>query len=227
MCNEYQLRVGRGPVDWEFRQLDIPLTWADAEPNRPLDRPIRPTDRAPILRPVDPLAPAAGLRGEEARWKLLPFFHKGPLADFRPMTTNARVEGLETTATFREPYACRRCLAPLTSFIEYDAPPGWKKGERKRRWEIGWPGDAVRFFAGLWDFARPADHPEGLLTFAIVTGPAGPDMARIHTRQPAVLTAAQGMAWLGLDGPGKALLAPSPAGALDLAERPRDLDLID
>ena len=44
MCNEYQLRVKRGEFDAAFSQIKVPFTWADNEPNRPVDRPFRPTN---------------------------------------------------------------------------------------------------------------------------------------------------------------------------------------
>lgn len=234
MCNEFHVRMKVGDYSRErFSQLKIPVRWAEAPSNRPLDRPFRPTNRAPVLRPLDPANPAAGLEEVEIRWWLVPSFHKGAVRDWKAMCTNARLETLDTTAAFREPYRRRRCLVPATSFIEYDEPPGWKKGEPKRRWEIGWIDGEPRFFAGLWDRATPADLPEGLESFTFVTGPAGPDFAAprpdtgrpLHARQARLLTAEQGMEWLRLEGPGKALLSdPGPPGALDIRERPRELD---
>lgn len=226
MCNEYQSRVTRGLLRDEFRQLKIPFDWADAEPNRPLNRPIKPTNRATIIRPLDPADPMAGVEGLDIRWWLVPFFHRKPLKDWRAICTNARLETVDTAGTFRDAYKRRRCLVPLTSFIEYSEPPGWKKGQPKTRWEIGWPQGGVRYFAGLWERSNPADHPDGLESFAFVTGPAGPDVAAIHDRQPPVLTLDQGLEWLRLDGPGRALLETPPApGTYTLAERPRELEV--
>jgi len=97
--------------------------------------------------------------GSEQRWWLVPFFHKGKVGNWKAMCTNARLETFHTTSAFREPYKRRRTLIPVTSFIEYDEPPGWKKGDPKRRWEISWEPrnehDRVRYFAGLWDTAHP------------------------------------------------------------------------
>lgn len=223
MCNEYQLRVKRGEYDWQFSELKVPLTWADAEPNRRLDDPFKPTNRAPIIRPVDPANPTAGLEGLDIRWWLVPAFHRGGLRDWRNICTNASIERVDTAPTFRDAYKRRRCLVPLTSFIEYSEPEGWRKGQPKTRHEIGWASGEVRFFAGLWERSHPSDMPEGLESFAFVTGPAGPDVAPIHDRQPAILTLEQGLQWLDLDGPGKAMLHDlPPAGAFTVVERPRD-----
>lgn len=85
--------------------------------------------------------------------------------------------------------------------------------------------DRVRFFAGVWDRSHPTDYAEPLDSFAFVTGPPGPDVAAVHDRQPAVLTLEEGLAWLALDGPGKAgLVTETPAGTYTLTERPRELD---
>jgi putative SOS response-associated peptidase YedK len=107
---------------------------------------------------------------------------------------------------------------PVTTFFEYSTPPGWRKGQPKTRHEIAWPGAELRFFAGVWDRTD-----EGLESFAIVTGPAGPDMAPIHDRQPPLMTLDQGLQWLRLDGPGKAPLHELPtAGEFTVQRRPRE-----
>jgi len=221
VCNEYQLKVRRADYDAAFRGAGLDILWQDAEPNRPPDRPFRPTDRAPILRRA---ASGAGLEGLEARWWLVPGFHRGPVSDWKAMCTNARIETAATTPSFRESVRSGRCLAPVTSVFEYDAPPGWRKGQPKRRWEVSWPVDAasgpVRFLAGLCARSRPADLPEGLDSFAIITRPAGADMARIHDRQPVVMTLQEGLAWLDL-GDLAALPTPGPEGSLRLSEAPR------
>lgn len=78
MCNEYHLRVRRGEYDWQVSELNVPINWIDAEPNRPLDRPFKPTNRATMIRAIDPADPKARVEGLEARWWMAPFFHKGP-----------------------------------------------------------------------------------------------------------------------------------------------------
>jgi len=221
MCNEYQLKVRRADYDAAFRGAGLDVLWSDAEPNRPPDRPFRPTDRAPILRRT---RDGAGLEGLEARWWLVPGFHRGSVSDWKAMCTNARIETAATAASFREAVRTGRCLAPVTSVFEYDAPRGWRKGQPKRRWEVSWPEDGpsgpVRFLAGLCARSHPADLPEGLDSFAVITRPAGADMARIHDRQPVILSLAEGLDWLDR-GALDTLPAPGPAGDLTLREAPR------
>jgi putative SOS response-associated peptidase YedK len=145
----------------------------------------------------------------------VPFFHRKAVKDGRAMCTNARFETVDTAPTFRGAYRKRRRLAPLTAFIEYSEPPGWKKGQPKTRHEITWRGGGVRDVAGLWERSSPEDFPEGLESFAFVTGPACADIAPIHDRTPATLTLEQGLEWLDHDGPGtEAFACTPPAGNL-------------
>lgn len=223
MCNEYQKRIALGTLTERFSQIKIPIRWTGGESNRPLDEPIKPTDLATIIRPVDPDNPTAGVEGVDIRWWMIPFFHRGAVKDWKSMCTNARLETVDTAPTFRDAYKRRRCLVPLTSFIEYSEPPGWKKGQPKQRNEIEWAGGDVRYFAGVWERSNPSDMPEGLESFAFITGSAPVDIEPIHDRTPPVLTLEQGMEWLRLDGPGKApFYGLPPAGTFTVKVSPRE-----
>jgi putative SOS response-associated peptidase YedK len=227
MSHEYQFDAPRAVLDAAVRRQGVPLDWRDAEPHRPAGEPFKPTSRATLLRAADPADHAAGLEGLELRWWLTPYFHKGPLAAWTTLTANAPIETVDSAPTFREAYKARRALVPLTSFVVYEQPKGWRKGSPKPRWEVSWSladaHDKVRYFAGLWDRATPSDLDAPLDSFAILTRPAGPDLAAVHDREPVVLSLAEGLDWLRLDGPGKAgLVAPAPAGTYSLAARPRE-----
>ena len=223
MCNEYLKRAAATDLAELFSEYGVPLRIDEGASNRSLDEPIRPTERATILRPIDPAQPQNGLEMLDLRWWLVPAFHKGPVKDWRAMSTNARIETADTSPAFKDAYRRRRCLVPLTSFIEYSEPAGWKKGQPKQRNEISWAGEDVRFFAGLWERSAPSDFPQGLESFAFITGPAPADMAAIHDRGPPVLTLDEGMAWLDLEGSGKAAFeTPPPAGTYDVQIRPRE-----
>jgi putative SOS response-associated peptidase YedK len=67
---------------------------------------------------------------------------------------------------------------------------------------------------GVWEGWR---SPEGEIvhTFAIITVPAGPDIADLHDRMPPVLEERDWPAWLSeTKGDSSALLQLSPAGTL-------------
>ncbi len=221
MCIEFHLQVHPGQDERRFE--DIQVTWTDARPTRGWDTPIRPTDQAFMIR-----AGEGGLKATCRRWWLTPAFHKGPLSAWKTLCANVDLAVMDTSPIFRDSYATRRALVPLTSFIAYEEPEGWRKGQAKRRWEVRWApqdrADKVRYFAAIWDTAHPSDSPDPIESFAIVTRPAGSDLAPLQASEPVVLTLAQGLDWLRLDGPGKAGLAiPSPAGDYSLTEQPLDL----
>lgn len=227
MCNEYRFNATRDAIAAEFSKLQIPIRFSDAASNRPLGEPIKPTNRATIIRPDNPFDPSAGMHASDVRWWLVPFFHRKAVKDWRAMCTNARFETVETNPSFRDAYRKRRCLVPLTSFIEYSEPAGWKKGQPKTRHEIAWSDGGIRYFAGLWERSNPADMPEGLESFAFITGPCCPDVEPIHDRTPAILTLDQGMEWLNLEGSGKAAFAEQPpAGTYEVREAPRDQQIM-
>jgi putative SOS response-associated peptidase YedK len=69
----------------------------------------------------------------------------------------------------------------------------------------------VPVFAGLWqDWERDGTR---LTTCAIVSTDAGPDMARLHHREPVTLAPGDWPLWLGEAGHGAAvLMRPRPEG---------------
>ena len=98
MCNRYGYQHPLNALPDEFSEIG-PMRWDGLEPNAPLDQ-IRPTDRALIIRPTE-----GGLELAMVRWGLVPWFHKGPLKDFKGLNTNARAETVSTPPSFKGPYA--------------------------------------------------------------------------------------------------------------------------
>lgn len=215
MCNRYGYAAPVSRLADEFSQIRVPLHWANGQiPNLQPRPDIRPTNTAPILRPVDAAVPAAGLELQELRWWLVPFFHKKPLSDWKAMCTNAKCETIHTSAAFREAYKRRRCIVPADSFFEWTALDPEKPKGPKQKWRVTAKDREIFFFAGLWDQAHPADHDGPLQSFTLATCGPGEDIKPYHQRQPVILDAEQAMTWLQLDGPGRELLQPSPAGTL-------------
>ncbi|MFN3523949.1 MAG: SOS response-associated peptidase [Phenylobacterium sp.] len=214
MCNAYGLNQPIGRLVEDFQGL-MPFVFDEGRiPNLEPREMFRPTNRAPVLRPVDPADPSAGVAMTELRWWLVPFFHKGAVKDWKAMCTNARAETIATTAAFREPFKRRRCIVPASHFFEWKkVDPANPKGE-KIKMRISAVGRDVFYFAGLWDRSNPSDHDGPLESFTLATCAPGPDMAEIHNRQPVILDAERAAAWLKLDGPGQELLKAGPAGEL-------------
>jgi len=126
---------------------------------------------AALVRKSDPgVVVLADERAEVMRWG----FHRG----FNPAINNARSDKLETgiwAAAYRE----RRCVIPVSAFYEWG--PG--VGAGKQAHEFSDPEDDYLWIAGLWE-----DGPGGVgPCYSMVTTAAGPAMAAIHERMPAVL----------------------------------------
>jgi putative SOS response-associated peptidase YedK len=217
MCNRYGYLAPVSRLADAFSEIRIPLKFeGGAVPNLEPREHIRPTNTAPIARPIDPADPAAGVELVDARWWLIPFFHKGSIKDWKPMCTNARAETVATTATFREAYRRRRCLVPATHFFEWTGPTGGKT-----MWRFTKSGADLFCFAGLWDRAHTTD---GVVeSFTILTCAPGPDCAPYHTRQPVILEQGQWAAWLKLKTDAAPLLGAGPAGTIQV-ERAAETD---
>ncbi len=208
MCNRYGYLAPISRLVDEFSQIRIPLVFpSGAIPNLPPREHIRPTDTAPIVRPIEAARPEAGVELVEARWWLVPFFHKKGVKEWKPMCTNARAETVATTAAFREPFKRRRCLVPATHFFEWTGEKG-----AKTMWRFSKVGSESFCFAGLWDRAHTADGE--IESFTIVTCAPGPDCADYHNRQPVLLERDQWAEWLDLTADPAPLMRAGAAGVI-------------
>jgi putative SOS response-associated peptidase YedK len=218
MCNRYGYLAPVSRLVDEFSQVRIPLVFKDgAIPNVPPREHIRPTNSAPIVRPLDPADPCVGVEMVDARWWLIPFFHRKSVKDWKPMCTNARAETVATTATYREAFKRRRCLVPATHFFEWTGPKG-----DKTMWRFSKVGAEIFCFPGLWDRCETSD---GVVeSFTIVTCAPGPDCEPYHNRQPVVLEPEHWAAWLDLSGDPAPILR---AGAAETIAIERAVDVAD
>ena len=136
---------------------------------------------------------AGNLELDVGRWWLVPFFAKElPKA---PMF-NARIETIDTSGAFREGFKSRRCLIPADGYFEWTVS---SDDGKKDPWLLQLPGAAGFSFAGIWA------HNEnlGVTSCTIITAPAVPEIARIHTRMPVILNPDAYSAWLDTDIQGK------------------------
>jgi putative SOS response-associated peptidase YedK len=129
-------------------------------------------------------------RGELLRWGLVPYWADDPRIGFK--TINARLETLETRATFRD---ARRCLIIADGFYEWQQLPG-----RKQPFWVTRADEEPFAFAGLWSSWRGE-----LRTCSIVTTAAFPSIAEIHDRMPVILTPDGEAGWLA-GGPPRGLI---------------------
>ena len=150
-------------------------------------------------------AEAGQRRLRPMRWGLVPHWAASPTDG--PPLINARAETVADKPAFRAAVRARRCLVPASGFYEWTKTPD---GARLP-WFVRSPDGAPLAFAGIWqDWGREEAR---LVTVAIVTTAAGPDIAHIHHRQPLVIAGPDWPLWLGEAGKGAAMLMrPAPAG---------------
>jgi putative SOS response-associated peptidase YedK len=126
------------------------------------------------------------------RWGLLPAWVKDP----RKFTLliNARSETVLEKPAFRNAMKRRRCLIPADGYYEWQASDTRKRPhfiQRRDRSPIGLAGLAETWIG---------PNGEELDTVAIVTAPAGPDLAVLHDRVPVTIAPGDFDRWLDCSG---------------------------
>jgi len=210
MCGRY--------VTKEQRDFERNLVWLDVKhwPQFDASYTVAPTQPVPVIR-----ATAEGNVCDLLRWGLIPFFAKGVPPKYS--TINARIESIETAASYRGPWnRAQRWLMLAQGFFEWHV----NKDGRKQPFYIHLAGHQEAFgFAGLWGRSVTAD---GTATDSctIITMPANSLMADIHNapgkqRMPAMLRKEDQHAWLsGAPDDARAALREYPAdltSIIDLA----------
>ncbi|MHA7872802.1 MAG: SOS response-associated peptidase, partial [Hyphococcus sp.] len=133
------------------------------------------------------------------RWGFIPSWARK--AEGRPLI-NARAETAADKPTFRSAFRRRRCLIPADGFYE------WRAGaDGKTPYAIARRDGGLFAFAGVWETACDPDGGE-VDTAAILTTAAGPDLRRLHHREPVVIAPADFALWLEADERDLAQLAP-------------------
>jgi len=142
---------------------------------------------------------------DSGRWWLVPFYAKELPKN---AMFNARVETVDTSGAFREAWKSRRCLIPADGYFE------WTTSEvdgKKDPWLLQMPDAAPFSFAGLWAH----NDNLGVTSCTIITGPAVPEIAQIHTRMPFILTPEAYDAWLSPETPADMLKSVLVDGQMD------------
>ena len=159
---------------------------------------ICPTQAVPVVTASSGLRLLAPMR-----WGLVPSWYKTPTDG--PLILNARSDTVAEKPAFREAIRQRRCLVLASGFYEWSAGPD---GARLP-WYITRSDGAPMALGGLWQAWGD------LVTCAVVTLNAGPNLEPIHDREPLILNPDQWPLWLGEAGHGAArLMQPTPAGCL-------------
>ncbi|UJR33499.1 hypothetical protein I4U23_020944 [Adineta vaga] len=146
------------------------------------------------------------------RWSLVPHYHRGNLAEYKPILNNCRVETIEEKPTFKVPFQNgKRCVILAEGFFE------WKKNVAKTPYfiyetepfihEKHYPNidaenvlekikqenpDKLPFLAmaGIFDINRYCET-DPLYSCTICTVDASETMLNVHIRMPAILITQQ------------------------------------
>jgi putative SOS response-associated peptidase YedK len=182
MCARFALEFAGELPESLKRALASPLLAALANAVLEPLASIRPTDRAPVIRGA-----AGAPVMERCAWGLIPRWARD--ATIARHTFNARVETLAEKPAFRDAFRHRRCLVPVSHWIEWTGPAG------KRTPLSIVPPDGLGAFAGLWESWRAPDG-ETRRTFTVVTCPPVAAIAHVHDRMPLLLAPADWARWL-------------------------------
>ncbi len=146
------------------------------------------------------------------RWGLIPSWAKEKSAGNR--MANARAETALARPAFRNAMERRRCLVPADVFFEWQSVPG---SRRKQPWAFALPDGEIFALGALWDFWRPQDGGEGVVSCAILTTEPNLLMEPIHDRMPVIIAPEAYDGWLNPVTPMGAvqeMVRPWPSGGL-------------
>ena len=134
---------------------------------------IAPGDLAPVIAPNRLRSPAAFAM----RW--------GYRLPDGKLVFNARSETALEKPLFRDGMLNRRCLAPASSYFEWE-----NRGREKVRYSIHPAGQRITYLAGVYRLE------DGVPAFAILTREPAESIAFIHDRMPVILPESARSAWL-------------------------------
>lgn len=177
---------GRAYSTYTSEELEIryrnksPKRLDELEPNFNM----APTHQVPVLR-----AEGSERLFERMHWQVIPPWE--PEFKTKLSTINAKSETIFESKLYRGAVLRRRCIVPLSGFIEWQAQPEGPK----RPFKIHLREEPILSVAGIWERWH-AGTPEERHSFAIVTTAANEFMTPLHNRMPVILTPEQEDAWL-------------------------------
>ena len=176
-----------------------PFTFSDGSPVAS-EYNVAPTQSVPVMRYGD-----GAWTLSKMRWWLVPSWSQGPSTKYSMF--NAKAETLAKSRAYREPFARRRCIVPVTGYYE------WKKEAGQKVPYYIEPMDAPGFcFAGLWDTWQDRSTGEVVDSCTIVTTAATAEMSEVHHRMPVHFTKEQIIDWVSAETEVEllhAMMAPS------------------
>ncbi|SFR36492.1 Putative SOS response-associated peptidase YedK [Yoonia tamlensis] len=189
-------RIIRGALVMCGRFIDPDLRGTEAEHSETLvdpfvDTPVIVPPRAPRRYNVAPtqeilILAKSPLVALQARWWLVPSWHRGALKDWKATTFNARIEEAAQKPSFRAVWRHGRCLIPVGGYYEWQSQDGHKVPHAI----LSHSNDPTLWCAGL------ASRWQDLLTCTMLTRAANADVSDVHHRMPVILDADERAAWL-------------------------------
>jgi putative SOS response-associated peptidase YedK len=214
MCGRYASIKAPADLADEFRAVDATQGAKQTDYNvAPTKQIVAVVERHPRDADGEPDPDRTERTLRMLRWGLVPSWSKDPKAGARMI--NARAESAGSKPAFRKALSTRRCLIPADGWYE------WQRGpEHKQPYYTRYTDGSSLALAGLWEFWKPKDDPEGkypdgLVTATVLTTDAVGVLAQVHDRMPLVLPPDAWDTWLDPDT-GKddeaiaSLLAPPP-----------------
>jgi putative SOS response-associated peptidase YedK len=137
-----------------------------------------------------------------ARWGFVSSTAKSP--EDSPLIINARIETIQEKPSFSESFKAKRTMIPASGYYEWQTT-----GTEKTPYYITAGIDGVLAFAGIYEWwldkTKPDTDPSRwLLSVAILTMDASPELSHIHDRTPVLLSPATLDQWIDSDFQGDA-----------------------
>lgn len=124
-------------------------------------------------------------------WGLIPSWAKDRAIGNR--MANARADTALTKPSFRNAMERRRCLVPADVFYEWQAVQGQR---RKQPWALALPDGEIFALGAIWEYWRPPEGGDGIVSCAILTTEPNALLEPIHDRMPVILSPDRYRAWL-------------------------------
>ncbi|HYH29527.1 MAG TPA: SOS response-associated peptidase [Pseudonocardia sp.] len=215
MCGRYASIKAPADLADEFRAVDATDGAATADYNvAPTKQIITVVERHPRDAEGTPDPDRTERTLRMVRWGLVPSWAK----EAKSGIVNARSETVGSKPAFRRAFSARRCLIPADGWYE------WQRGpEHKQPYYTHYADGSSLALAGLWEYWKPKDdpdgkYPDGLVTATVLTTDAVGPLSQVHDRMPLVLPPSAWDAWLdpdrGSDDDGVTSLVTPPS--LDL-----------
>lgn len=157
-----------------------------------------PTQKALVLGVFDG---TLGFKG--MRWGLVPAWAESVKAADKYSMINAKAEEVSEKRSYKNAFKKRRCIVPVSGFIEWRGPKG-----SKVPYAIQLKDQPIMSMGGIWESWEDKESKEIVDSFSILTMAANSFMQGIHTHMPFVLTKEMEEAWIAPDAVEPEVLLP-------------------